>query len=343
MNPNSRPTFPIARSPNSKGADDITADDDFDDLHDLHFMTSVDTNVKQDIVDFTNTTSTKKQHTFEIDDDDDDINESSSSFQPVGVQPNATNTTIGSSGDECTTAGTRASSWLASVSNATSSRTQAILHTLSEDTRVGRMLKESSHPSVAVFHVLFKILALFTYIFGGWLAGASNFVTITVICIIFLACDFWVVKNVSGRLLVGLRWWNKVEEDGSTRWIFESAEHSYNNSFDKMTFWGVTYATPVVWGLLFIVGILKFHFGWLIVVIVALTLSFSNVYGYWKCSTDQKAKLSLMISTGAQMGMTSALQHDVLGRMSQAAGFSMATQQQQQQRGVPHQSGRSTY
>lgn len=25
-----------------------------------------------------------------------------------------------------------------------------------------------------------------------------------------LAFDFWTVKNVSGRLLVGLRWWNKV-------------------------------------------------------------------------------------------------------------------------------------
>ena len=199
MNSSSRPKFPIARSPNSKEADDITADDDFDDLHDLHFMTSVDTNVKQDVVDYTYT-GTKKQHTFEIDDDGgDDINDSSSPFQPVGVQPSATNTTIDSSGGERTTAGTRASSWLASVSNATSSRTQAILHSLSEDTRVGRMLKDSSHPSVAVFHVLFKILALFTYIFGGWLAGASNFVTITVICIIFLACDFWVVKNVSGR------------------------------------------------------------------------------------------------------------------------------------------------
>lgn len=37
-----------------------------------------------------------------------------------------------------------------------------------------------------------------------------------------LAFDFWVVKNVSGRLLVGLRWWHEVQPDGSDRWIFES-------------------------------------------------------------------------------------------------------------------------
>lgn len=33
-------------------------------------------------------------------------------------------------------------------------------------------------------------------------------------------CFFF--KNVSGRLLVGLRWWNQVDEDGKSRWVFES-------------------------------------------------------------------------------------------------------------------------
>ncbi len=28
--------------------------------------------------------------------------------------------------------------------------------------------------------------------------------------VLLLAFDFWTVKNVSGRLLVGLRWWNEV-------------------------------------------------------------------------------------------------------------------------------------
>jgi hypothetical protein len=27
---------------------------------------------------------------------------------------------------------------------------------------------------------------------------------------LLLAFDFWTVKNVTGRLLVGLRWWNEV-------------------------------------------------------------------------------------------------------------------------------------
>jgi len=31
----------------------------------------------------------------------------------------------------------------------------------------------------------------------------------TFICVLLLSSfDFWTVKNVTGRLLVGLRWWN---------------------------------------------------------------------------------------------------------------------------------------
>lgn len=32
------------------------------------------------------------------------------------------------------------------------------------------------------------------------------------------------VKNVSGRLMVGLRWWNEVSEMGGSDWKFESLE-----------------------------------------------------------------------------------------------------------------------
>lgn len=32
------------------------------------------------------------------------------------------------------------------------------------------------------------------------------------------------VKNVSGRLLVGLRWWNEVTEEGESLWKFESLD-----------------------------------------------------------------------------------------------------------------------
>jgi hypothetical protein len=38
---------------------------------------------------------------------------------------------------------------------------------------------------------------------------------ITFISVMILnALDFWTVKNVTGRLLVGLRWWSDYDEKG---------------------------------------------------------------------------------------------------------------------------------
>lgn len=66
------------------------------------------------------------------------------------------------------------------------------------------------------------MLAVGTYLFGQWFF--QSFAVILISCVVLLAADFWTVKNVSGRLLVGLRWWNEVKDDGVSIWIFESQE-----------------------------------------------------------------------------------------------------------------------
>ena len=86
----------------------------------------------------------------------------------------------------------------------------------------GIFLNFTSHPTALLFLLLFRTGALVTYMFG-WLF-TSNFILSFVVIILLLAFDFWTVKNVSGRLLVGLRWWNEIKEDGSNEWIFESKQ-----------------------------------------------------------------------------------------------------------------------
>jgi hypothetical protein len=41
------------------------------------------------------------------------------------------------------------------------------------------------------------------------------------IVVIATAVDFWIVKNLAGRLLVGLRWWIDFNEEGEESWKFE--------------------------------------------------------------------------------------------------------------------------
>ena len=187
-----------------------------------------------------------------------------------------------------------------------------------------QMLNGSAHPVACIFHCIFKFLALFLYIFNGLFFSNNkgvNFITITVCCITFLAMDFWVVKNVTGRLLVGLRWWNKVadDDDGKTEWIFESAAVTRKNAVDNSIFWTVLYGTPVVWGVLCFVALIKLHFGWMITVILGLSLSVANVYGYWKCSSDQKAKFQRMMARGAEMGTMAMVRNNFFGYFSRGS------------------------
>ena len=76
------------------------------------------------------------------------------------------------------------------------------------------------HKVATIFHLAFKLSAILTYLFCTLFT--SNFIIVFVVVIVLLACDFWTVKNVTGRLMVGLRWWNEIKDDGTNVWIYES-------------------------------------------------------------------------------------------------------------------------
>lgn len=160
-----------------------------------------------------------------------------------------------------------------------------------------------------IFHLLFKSLALFIYIFGSWVT--SNFIFVFVLCIILLAFDFWTVKNISGRLLVGLRWWSVVKDDGSNEWIFESLEDMAEISLvDSRIFWGGLYISPICWSFMFVVGLLRFKLEYLPIVLAAIVLNSANVIGYMKCSSSAKNKMQSMMEQGmAQGAMSAALEN----------------------------------
>jgi hypothetical protein len=106
--------------------------------------------------------------------------------------------------------------------------------------------------------------SLLTYLFG--LYFSTNYVLIFIITIILLAIDFYYLKNIAGRRLVGLRWWNEVNaQSGDGNWVFESADPEARqiNATDKRFFWLALYSQPVSWVALGIVAIFRLHFIWL--------------------------------------------------------------------------------
>lgn len=146
------------------------------------------------------------------------------------------------------------------------------------------------HPIAVIFHIAWKLGAALCYLFGGLLASVlsvTNTMIPIIICVVFLAFDFWTTKNVSGRLLVGLRWWNDVKPDGTNEWVFESQENStLINPYESKLFWIVLLLFPAIWAIFFISCLFQFYFllNWLFVSGVALVLQGSNVVGYIKCA-----------------------------------------------------------
>ncbi|KAL3786273.1 hypothetical protein HJC23_005351 [Cyclotella cryptica] len=180
-------------------------------------------------------------------------------------------------------------------------------------------LTHSTHPTACLFHLLFKAAAFALYLLGS---KFMEDIMVTVICILFNAADFWVVKNITGRVLVGLRWWNKVDPvTGATSWIFESAAPTSEagsrgmNSFDSRLFWGVLYATPLLWTFFFLTAMLWLQFQCFVTLVTALVLSCSNVYGYYKCSADQRQKVAEWMNSGVEMGVGAMMRGGMLGRL----------------------------
>jgi len=71
-----------------------------------------------------------------------------------------------------------------------------------------------------MLHFGFKLLAMISYFLLNLFV--NNIVLVYIVVLILVIVDFWVVKNITGRKLVGLRWWNLIKEDGTEEWIYES-------------------------------------------------------------------------------------------------------------------------
>lgn len=94
------------------------------------------------------------------------------------------------------------------------------------------------NPSIMFFHIFFRSAAIVVYLFCtmftdsfivSFIAIRLYFMTYIfdfqasfVFVVLLLSADFWTVKNITGRILVGLRWWNYVDDDGKSIWVYES-------------------------------------------------------------------------------------------------------------------------
>jgi len=134
-----------------------------------------------------------------------------------------------------------------------------------------------SHGSVVILHVAFKLVALLLY-----LLTLHSFITTFILVTLLLSADFWVVKNICGRLLAGLRWWSIVDEEGELQWKYESwssEERAMARQGETTFFWVVLAVAQFLWLLLATIALFTFKLRWLLLCSLALCLNTSNLAG----------------------------------------------------------------
>uniref|UniRef100_A0A3Q3E179 Golgi apparatus membrane protein TVP23 homolog n=1 Tax=Labrus bergylta TaxID=56723 RepID=A0A3Q3E179_9LABR len=130
------------------------------------------------------------------------------------------------------------------------------------------------HPLASFFHLFFRVIAIVTYLFCDLIS--ENFASCFVLIITLLSFDFWSVKNVTGRLLVGLRWWNQIDEDGKSLWVFE-AKKGIAMFAEARIFWLGLIICPLIWTFFFFTSLFSLKIKWL------FSLQVANLYGYLRC------------------------------------------------------------
>lgn len=145
---------------------------------------------------------------------------------------------------------------------------------------------KSSNPRVALTTVGLKLLSLFFFLFLGII---FNDAFVMIVVVLLVAGDFWYTKNISGRILVGLRWWNRYNPDTQQDiWSFESKNEIKEANIDRNTFWLSLYGFTGTWIVLFIWECVMFNFVWGFLCLICLAIAGTNTYGFFRCSKLQQ-------------------------------------------------------
>lgn len=172
------------------------------------------------------------------------------------------------------------------------------------------------HPVVTFFHLIFRTVALLVYLLCNWFSDnfIGNFVAITLL----LSLDFWTVKNVTGRIMVGLRWWNYIDDEGKSIWVFEARNGDSQKQLSTTEiriFWASLIATPIMWTLFLFTALFGLKLKWMVLVFIGLTLSLSNLMGYLRCKMGKTDSVSSVMSGVANQYLQKRMMENMMGML----------------------------
>ncbi|XP_077183661.1 Golgi apparatus membrane protein TVP23 homolog C isoform X2 [Paroedura picta] len=102
--------------------------------------------------------------------------------------------------------------------------------------------------------------------------------------------------------MVGLRWWNQVDDDGKSHWVFEARKASaprkkVTSEAESTIFWLGLISCPLLWVIFAFSALFSFKVKWLAVVILGVTLQGANLYGYIRCKVGSRKNLTSLATS----------------------------------------------
>ena len=153
----------------------------------------------------------------------------------------------------------------------------------------------SSRTKAMYFHILFKALQVLIYMFSSDDSSVAVFLMVSVLIVI----DFWSVKNVTGRLMVGLRWWTVTDETGKEIYYFENYDYkAVEDAKFSRAFWGGLISITIFWGLFLFLDLIRLKLFWVsladqvCLTVIGTFLNATNTYFFYKTRTDHANNLN---------------------------------------------------
>ncbi|XP_045420303.1 Golgi apparatus membrane protein TVP23 homolog B-like [Lemur catta] len=152
-----------------------------------------------------------------------------------------------------------------------------------EEETTNQKKSKIGHPVASFFHLFFGVSAIIVCLLCELLS--NSFIACLVTIISLSSHDFWAVKNVTGRLMVGLRWWNYIDEDGKSHWVFESRKASPQENrtvseVESRTFSLGRIASPVLWVIFAFSALFSFRVKWLVGVMMGVVLQGVTIWSH---------------------------------------------------------------
>ena len=159
-------------------------------------------------------------------------------------------------------------------------------------------IKNSSNPKVAFTTILLKILALASFILLSLFT--SNEAIVMLVVILLTAADFWYTKNISGRILVGLKWYTYIDSATGYEKYGSYIKNEKKTGSDPKIFWISLYASTGGWVFFFVWELIRLKFMWASISFIAAFINFTNTYGYMRCSKEQEKVIKNLITNVAK-------------------------------------------